>query len=133
MDMKNLLLSLLSGDTDAMMSLSCVSHEELLESVKGVELVIRPESVAEVLRKLSSHSIDGKTAQRWASFIRRGFFEKQYLGRAVRPLSIDYETAHEDAIAEVISRLDEIGDVVDGDVPGEPEIELLLYSLGFHS
>lgn len=72
-------------------------------------------------------------AQQWASFIRRGYFENQPSGRGGKPLEIDYDSAYEDAIAEVVSRLDEIGDVVDGDVPDEAETALLLYSLGFHT
>lgn len=46
------------------------------------------------------------------------------------PLDINYEPAYEDAIAEIIARLDQIGDSVDGTVPDDAELELLLLSLG---
>ena len=129
--LKSLLLRLLSGDTDALPALAQVSQDKLLEAGNGVELLVRRESVAEVLRKLSNRSIDGKAAQAWASFIRRGYAQGQHLGKGIMPLSIDYEAAHEDAIVEIISRLDQVGDSVDGDIPDENETELLLYSLGF--
>lgn len=113
--------------------LGYVPQNELLDAAREVELLVRPEAVATVLRQLSNHSIEGGMAQQWASFIRRGYFENQPSGRGGKPLEIDYDSAYEDAIAEVVSRLDEIGDVVDGDVPDEAETALLLYSLGFHT
>lgn len=46
------------------------------------------------------------------------------------PISIEYDETYEDAITEAVSRLDEIGDLIDGDVPDRVETDLLLYSLG---
>jgi hypothetical protein len=126
-----LLVRLVSGDTDALPLLELVSQEELMRSASGTELVIRAEAVAKVLRSLSAQSIDAQTAQRWASFVRRGFFERRNSDKGVKPISIDYDDAYEGAIAEVISRIDEIGDFIDGNVPDETETELLLYSLGY--
>lgn len=130
---KELLASLLSGDANTTRVLAYLPQEELLDAAREVELLVRPEAVARVLRQLSNHSIEGGMAQQWASFIRRGYFENQPADRGGKPLEIDYDSAYEDAIVEVVSRLDEIGDAVDGDVPGEAETELLLYSLGFHT
>ena len=91
------------------------------------ELVVHAEGIAKVLRSLSAQSIDAQTAQRWALFVRRGFFERRSPDKCIKPISIDYDDAYEDAIAEAVSRIDEIGDLIDGDVPDETETELLLH------
>jgi hypothetical protein len=125
-----LLIRLVSGDADTLQSLAQVSQEDLIRSASGTELVVHAEAVAKVLRSLSAESIDAQTAQRWASFVRRGFFEGRRSDKGIKPISIGYEDAYEDAIAEAVSRIDQIGDVIDGDVPDETETGLLLYSLG---
>jgi hypothetical protein len=126
-----LLIRLISGDTDTLSSLTRVSQEDLTKSASGTELIVHAEAVAKILRKLSAHSIDAPTAQRWASFVRRGFFEGRRSDKGIEPISISYEDAYEDAIAEAVSRIDQIGDVIDGDVPDGTETELILYSLGY--
>jgi hypothetical protein len=128
---RTLLVRLVSGDTDALESLARVPQEQLMQSASGTELVVRAEAVAKVLRSLSARSIDAEAAQRWASFVRRGFFEGRSSDKHVKPISIDYDDAYEDAISEAVSRIDEIGDVIDGDVPDATETDLLLYSLGY--
>jgi hypothetical protein len=126
-----LLVRLVSGDTDALPSLARLSQEELIRSASGTELVVHAEAVAKVLLSLSAQSIDAQTAQRWASFVRRGFFEGRSSDEGIKPIPIDYDEAYGDAIADAVSRLDEIGDVIDGDVPDETETEFLLHSLGY--
>ena len=49
----------------------------------------------------------------------------------MKSVRIEYDEAYENAIAEAISRMDEIGDSIDGTVPDETETELILYSLGY--
>jgi hypothetical protein len=56
--------------------------------------------------------------------MRRGYVESQ-VGGPVRPVLIEYETDFEDAIVEAISRLDEIGDVVDGCIPSAEIAQLI--------
>lgn len=126
-----MLALLVAGDTDALKSLEPVSQEEIATSANGIELVVDARAVADVLRKLSARSIDARTAQRWASFVRRGFFEGRNAGKGMKSVRIEYDEAYENAIAEAISRMDEIGDSIDGTVPDETETELILYSLGY--
>jgi hypothetical protein len=87
----------------------------------------RPSAVS-VLKGLRRGTISPEQAQGWASFVRRGYIARSGAG-SVRPLDIAYEEAWEDAIAEAVSRLDQIGDVVDGDVTAG-EIHDLLQLLG---
>lgn len=79
-----------------------------------------------VLYSLLGGNISGADAQRWASFVRVGYTAG--VKGPVRALMIDYEETHEDAIAEAISRLDEIGDLIDGTIEG-PEIADLIDAL----
>ena len=81
-------------------------------------------SVMAVLQGLSAGSISGEQAQAWASFVRWGFIEGG-LG-LIRPLDIEYDAAAEDAIVEVVGRLDQIGDLIDGDLPGPAELAALI-------
>jgi hypothetical protein len=68
-----------------------------------------------VLHGLLGEAIPEEEAQQWASFVRRGFVSGAHRG-PIRPLSIDYAEKYEDAIVEAVSRLDEIGDMIDGHV-----------------
>jgi hypothetical protein len=126
-----MLAMLVAGDTDALKSLERVPQEEIASSANGIELVVDARAVADVLRRLSTQSIDARAAQRWASFVRRGFFEGRSAGKGVKSVRIEYDEVYEDAIAEAISRMDEIGDSIDGNVPDKTETELILYSLGY--
>ena len=130
---KDLLARLVSGDTEALEPLARLPKGELEKWGESIELVVRAEAVAKVLRELSMNSIDGEVAQRWASFVRRGFFEGLDGDSVIKPVSINYEDSYEAAITEAVSRLDEIGDLVDGEVPDQAEIGLLLLALGYLS
>jgi hypothetical protein len=48
----------------------------------------------------------------------------------VRPIEVDYDVRAEAEIVEVVARLDEIGDVVDGTPPDPAEVDALMASLG---
>ncbi len=58
-----------------------------------------------------------------ASLIRRGYVAGG--SEPIRPLDIQYEEAFEDEIVEAIGRLDEIGDLIDGDVSPEEAHDLI--------
>ena len=118
-----------AGDVRALADLLAVPQDRLLEETRAVKFVVGREAVAQVLRGLARHEIDGEGAQEWASFVRRGFVATVGQGPIVS-LPIEYESDHEDAIAEIISRLDEIGDAIDGDIPDREETAGYLASLG---
>ena len=60
--------------------------------------------------------------------MRRGYLVDGRRGEPARPIDIDYEAGAEKALVEVLARLDEIGDVVDGQVNSD-EIQEMLQSL----
>jgi hypothetical protein len=89
--------------------------ETLRDSLTG--LVVTKEGLLKVLVAFQRQSFLEDLVQRWASFIRRGYFGSSPAPR--RPLDIRYDDSAEQEIVEFVSRLDELGDAVDGTISGE--------------
>lgn len=120
----------LSGDVQSLQELAGQSRRQLLAAGRDVDLIVSRDSVARVLRAMGRRGVCGADAQAWASFVRRGYIAPERSHAPTRPLMIEYEVAYEGPIVEVIARLDEIGDGVDGEVPTSDEIRVLLAGLG---
>ena len=118
---------LLTGDLSSAQVVYGLPHDALEDEFFGVHLVLQAAAVTRVLYGMLSDNISGDDAQLWASFVRRGFAASADQG-PIRPLRIDYEEKHEDAIVEAIARLDEIGDLIDGNI-GRSEIADLIDGL----
>ncbi|MGI8916331.1 MAG: hypothetical protein ACR2JY_21590 [Chloroflexota bacterium] len=88
------------------------------------KLVVTLDAVDGVLRALRDGRVSPQQAQQWASFSRRGYVAGATRG-PVGPLRIEYDPLHEDDIVNSISRLDEIGDVIDGEVSDEEINDML--------
>jgi hypothetical protein len=56
--------------------------------------------------------------------MRRGYIENAHNG-AIHPVDIDHEPSASDAITEILSRHDEIGDTVDGDIDSSEVSEMM--------
>ena len=91
-------------------------------------LAVTAEAVSTVLGQLRAGTVSADRAQRWASFIRRGYLPRPG-SEGVRPIAIEFERGAEDEIADAISRLDELGDTIDGTID-EAEFSELLSALG---
>jgi hypothetical protein len=128
-DLKAMVKSVVAGDVAGITDLLAVPQSRLLDEVRNVELVLDRESLARVLHRLEDHQIDPTQVQRWASFVRRGYFSGQS-GERIKPIMIEYEQSYEDEIADIVSRLDEIGDVIDGAPLNDEEIFAYLARLG---
>jgi len=89
--------------------------------------VLTATAVRHVLSALEHGTASPDLVQRWASFMRRGYIAGARAG-PIRPLQIEYEPAAESAIGEILARLDEIGDAIDGDV-STSEVEAMLAAL----
>jgi len=116
-----------NGSTEALTAVGRAPHHELLAASGESPLVLGRDAVAAVLDGMAAGSVSGADAQAWASFVRWGYINPEPGG--TRPLSIDYDPAAEDAIVEVVGRLDEIGDLIDGEVPGPDELANLRAAL----
>jgi hypothetical protein len=118
--------AVLQGDPRGMAIIATFDHAELrgvASEVRQPALVARSGAVR-VLRGLLEDAWTPEQAQAWASFVRRGYVAGRDL-HAIRPLDIDYEDACEEEIAAAVSRLDEIGDLVDGEVSTGEILDLL--------
>ena len=90
----------------------------------GRTFIVSAGAVARVVMSLQRGEISGDAAQSWASFVRVGFLAGST--GPIKPIHIDYDADSEDAIVEVIARLDSIGDAIDGEVPTAQEFDELL-------
>jgi hypothetical protein len=104
-----------------------VPHEKLWSAAADLRLVLTTSAVHRVVSSLIAGEISPSEAQRWASFVRRGYADGG--AQPIRPLDIEYEASREGDIVEVVGRLDEIGDRIDGN-PSEQEQRQWLASLG---
>jgi hypothetical protein len=118
------LMHAVEGDLDAFSLLLHQDHATLLKSSSGPgTLIVTPDAVRRVLVALRAGQVSPALVQQWASFVRLGFTSLR--NGPIKPVDIDYDPKSEDAIVEVVGRLDEIGDLIDGEVTND-EIERLL-------
>ncbi len=90
------------------------------------DLVLTKNEVLSVLRSFKWWDVPESLVQQWASFMRRGYY-----GAATGPrrrLHIEYEPSAEDEIVEIIGRLDELGDEIDGKIPDD-ELDQMIATL----
>ena len=118
--------AVLQGDPHAVPILALLDHEDLraVAAEAGEPAVVERASAVRVLHGLLAHTWPPQQVQAWASFVRRGYIAKRS-ERPVRPLRIDYDDAFEDEISTAVARLDEIGDLIDGEVSSSEILDLL--------
>jgi hypothetical protein len=78
------------------------------------QLIVTKVGLLRVLLALQHKDASPELVQQWASFIRRGYFGSEKGHRC--PIEIQYDPSMEDQIVEVLARLDELGDLVDGEI-----------------
>ena len=130
---EDLLVSFLSGDARVMERLSAVGDEQLLSAAAAMQpLVLRRAAALRVLLDLRSGVISDRQARAWGSAHPVGhlptYDSPTYLeGQGVRPLEIDYDPPDHEAIAEVVHRIEKLGDLIDGTI--EPHVMSRLMEL----
>lgn len=126
-DLADALGRALRGDASAIAEILTADHSSVraAETSIGAPLVVRRAAVVGIVRGLIDGRVSPSAAQAWASFMRRGFLEVAADGRPIQPIDVEFEDAWEDAISATISRLDEIGDVIDGEVTTVEALDLL--------
>jgi hypothetical protein len=103
------------------------SQDDLLSAAEGVPLTVRASAARSIPVALQSGRIAPAHALAWASFVRRGYLAGG--SGPVRPIAVEHETEADDVIVEVIARLDQIGDQVDGTPPTADELDAMIASL----
>lgn len=126
MTLSDSMLEFINGDIKKLSMIAAVSHDELfMIAQEAPELVV----TRKVLIKVITEWMHGKTCdddvQKWASFVKRGYLPRQHLG-SIKPISISYANDDEEMISEVVGRLDELGDKVDGKINVDEKKAMLL-------
>lgn len=113
------------GDMEAFSLLLAQPHQAIQASRDALdELVLTADSVRRVLVAFQQHAVDPSLVQRWASFVRWGMIAGNG-DEPIKSIDIDYDTAAAEKIADVIVRLDEIGDSIDGEISKEDLTEMI--------
>lgn len=126
-DLSDALQRALRGDPTAMGDISGADHASLRDAADaiGQPLIVTRGAAAGVLCGLIDDRFSPTAAQAWASFMRRGYIEGSAERGPIEPIEIEFEEAWEDAISAAVSRLDEIGDLIDGEVTSGEALDLL--------
>jgi hypothetical protein len=90
------------------------------------ELVVTKQGLLRVVSAFASKAAPPELVQQWASSVRWGLYGIIEGGR--HSLHISYDSRKEDEIADVVGRLDELGDLIDG-VISEKESSAMLRTL----
>ncbi len=121
----DILTEVVSGNLTHLTLLIATTHEKLRKARELLSsLLLTQTSVLQVLYGLKTGTLMPDMVQIWASFMIRGYFASNSK-TPISPIDIEYDQSAEDSIADVLSRLDQLGDVTDGSID-EEELEDLI-------
>jgi len=123
----NMLSRLIEGDLSDIEVL-CSQPQSVIRTTASLlpTLVLRKHSLKKVLTSLKRKEISPETINTWAWFVRSGYVPSER--PPITPIDIEYDPADEDLIVEIMSRLCELGDTIDGEITTE-ELENFLADL----
>lgn len=126
-DVVGALEAVLRGEPAAMETIVRTDHQAIRAAGATIAapLTLTRGATSNVLNEMAAGGVSPELAQAWASFVRRGYVERSGVDQPISPLAIEFETAREEAISQAVSRLDEIGDVIDGQVDKDQVLDLL--------
>lgn len=117
--------AIVEGDLNSLAAVRVASHIELIDAAaKLPQLFVSRLTLAKVLENWRRGLFAPEDVQRWASFVRRGYVSGRESG-AICPIEIGYDANDEALIVEIVGRLDEIGDQVDGHIDAREKEEML--------
>ena len=104
-----------SGDLRQLDALAVIPQSDIEQARCQLGVMqLNRSGLRRVITALREGKVTISSAQRWASFVSRGYFGGNN-GR-VQPIQIAYDIDAEGLIADTVSRLDELGDQVDGKI-----------------
>lgn len=125
-DLQRNLKELVEGDLTHLQTILSTPHVNLLEARKHMTIMcLQKSALVKVLTSLKEHRTSSTQVQQWASLMRRGYVGCNNRSSPIVPMEIDYSTNAENVIVDVLERLDELGDVVEGTL-NPTDIDLLL-------
>lgn len=117
--------AIVEGDLNSLPTVRIASHRELWDTAaKLPPLVVSRSVLAKVLEEWRLGLFAAEDIQQWASFIRRGYVAGM-ASDEIQPVPIEFDASDEALIAEIIGRLDEIGDQIDGHIDACEQEEML--------
>lgn len=118
--------AIVEGDLNGLAAVQAATHRQLRDAAAILPpLIISRPALVRVLEDLRCDLFPTEEIQRWASFIRRGYVPGRSQGE-IHPIEIKYDANDEALIAEIIGRLDELGDQVDGQIDSHEQEAMLL-------
>jgi DNA-binding MarR family transcriptional regulator len=111
------LVRLFAGDLTIIGRFRGYSQSEITaiaERLAPDRLTVTAEALRHVLEGLLERRTSAEDAQTWASFIKRGYVSTKE--KPLRRVLTSYQAERENEIVEALSRLDELGDPVDGTI-----------------
>ncbi len=126
------LARVVAGDVERLQALKCYPLRDLSLAARsgGDALTLTSATLAGVVEGLSAGRFKESAVQFWAALLRWGLLPDDDRG-AAEVIDIAFEAERQDQIVEVLARLDEMGDVVDG-VLSDLELEEMLAVLRRH-
>lgn len=119
-----LLSEAVKGSAACVSILSGVDHKKLLGASLAVgSLYVSRSALSTVMADWIQGVISDEDVQRWASFVRRGYISGAASG-PITAIQIDYEEHDELLIVDIVARLDEIGDLIDGIIDFDEKREI---------
>jgi hypothetical protein len=116
---------MLNGDLQAFALLSRYPHVNLERCAELIpRLIVTREGVRNVLLTFTRGEASAELVNAWAWFIRAGYVPGG--SGPIRPLDIEYDPAAEDLIVEIVSRLTELGDFIDGEISQDELAKMIL-------
>ena len=108
----------IQGQIESLDQLLEYSHAQLLEAslrLSPSERTLTKKNLYRLLIEFQKGQFSDTKIQLWATWIRHGFLPNHGAG-PIKPVDIEYESEHEELINEVTLRLEELGEVVDGEI-----------------
>lgn len=116
MELDEAIISVLNGDFSSFSLIRTAPHANLFNSAKSINnLTLCRSAIVKILEDWREGVLTDENVHEWASFMRRGYIPNQNI-TAIKPIDIIYCHSHEEIIAEIISKLDQIGDKIDGTI-----------------
>lgn len=124
-DLKAAIAAVLEGDVNRLSTILVANHADLQDAAaKLTQLLVSRSALTRVLKEWRNGRWTADDVQKWASFVRNGYVAGKNIGE-IRPIDIEYDIGDEDLIVEIIGRLDEIGDLIDGHIDDNEQEEML--------
>jgi hypothetical protein len=117
------LLRVLGGDVAALAGLKADSADEALQVTRDLRPCVSAAIVSQVLSAFDREEISASETQAWASFMQHG--NVSIPRWRFTYVDIEWESAKEKEIAEALARMEELGDLIDGEISHAEAADLI--------